>query len=123
MESNWKRPKVIPSKTFHIDTREGTLHLTLGYETGDDGKDRLIEVRGIIGKAGTYANVYVDTVCKLLSCYIQSPEPRFKFKKKLDKMFDMAMGLDPFTWEGEKYLSVLDVILKTVDREISKQVF
>jgi hypothetical protein len=121
METAWKRPKVIPSTTYHIDTNEGTLHLTLGYEEGDDGRNRLIEVRGVIGKAGTYSNVWVDTICKLLSCYIQSPEPRFKFEKKLEKLSDITMGMEPFTWEKEKYQSVLDVIIKMVRKEISKQ--
>ena len=122
MEPTWKRPKVIPSTTYHIDTNEGCLHLTLGYEEGDDGKQRIIEVRGVIGKAGTYSNVWVDTLCKLLSMYIQSPEPRYKFGKKMELLSDISMGMETFKWENEKYQSVLDVIVKTVAREIEKQV-
>ena len=75
METSWKRPKTIPSTTEHIETHEGTLNLTLGYE--EDPK-RLIEVRGQIGKSGTFSNMLIDTICKLCSMYLQSPEPRYK---------------------------------------------
>jgi hypothetical protein len=94
----------------------------MGYEEGDDGVKRLIEVRGVIGKAGTYSNVWVDSLCKLLSCYIQSPEPRYKFSKKLSLLSDIPMGMEKFTWEKEKYQSVLDVIVKAVAKEIERQV-
>lgn len=110
MDTNWKRPKVIPSTTYHIDTNEGTLHLIFGFED-----DKLIEVRGMIGKAGSYSNILIDTICKLVSMYLQSPEPRYKIVKKFKKQFvDMKCGMEPFKWENESYESSIDVIVKLV---------
>ena len=84
MEPTWKRPKVIPSKTEHLESPCGTLHLTLGWEE-EDG--RLIETRAVIGKNGICPNVLLDTVAKLLSMYLQSPEPRYKIAEKIKKQF------------------------------------
>ena len=116
METSWKRPKEIPSTTYHIETNEGTLHLTIGTDN-----DRIIEVRGVIGKAGTYSNIWVDTLCKLISFYLQSPEPRYKIEKKLRLQFeDMSCGMEVFEWQGEKFKSVIDVIIKSVVKEVNK---
>lgn len=82
METDWKRPKTIDSKTEAIKTECGTIYLTLGYE-----EDKLIEVRATIGKSGICGNVLLDTVAKLLSMYLQSPEPRYKIISKLRKQF------------------------------------
>jgi len=83
METTWKRPKTIPSKTEHIETDGcGTLHLTLGFEEG-----HLIEVRAVIGRNGTCGGVLLDTCAKLLSMYLQSPEPRYKVAEKIKKQF------------------------------------
>jgi len=118
VETTWKRPKEIPSKTFHIETQEGTLHLTLGYED-----ERLIEVRAMIGKAGTYAQIMLDTIAKLISMYLQSPEARYKIVKKFNKQFaEMFCGMEEFEWQGEKYQSAIDLIVKIVITEVEKQV-
>lgn len=118
MEVNWKRPKCIPSITRSIETNEGNLHLIFGFED-----EKLIEVRGNIGKAGSFANTLVDTICKLISMYLQSPEPRYKIIKKFKKQFeDMEAGIDPFTYEGIKYTCTIDVIVKLVVKELEKQI-
>ena len=118
MDTDWKRPKTIPSKTYHIDSNEGTLHLTLGYED-----ERLIEIRGTIGKAGSYANSLIDTACKLISMYIQSPEPRYKIIKKFKKQFcDIQAGIDPFEYDGNKYTCSIDCIAQMVVKELERQV-
>lgn len=117
MDVDWKRPKVLPSKTLHIPTQEGNLHLTLAYE--EDNFKKLVEVRATIGKAGSYANTLIDTCCKLISIIIQSPLSREKICKKFKKQFvDMASGLDPFEYEGKKYTCVIDVIIKLVINEL-----
>ena len=85
METEWKRPKSIPSKTHHIETEGcGTLHFTMGWEE-EDG--RLIEVRATIGKNGICGNILLDTVAKLMSMYLQSPEPRYKIVEKFKRQF------------------------------------
>ncbi len=87
METTWRRPKEIPSKTEHIVLETegcGTLHLTLGWEEIDG---RLIEVRAVIGKSGVCPNVLLDTVSKLMSMYLQSPEPRYKISEKFQRQF------------------------------------
>ena len=116
MDVNWKRPKVLPSKTHNIPTQEGNLHLILGYED-----DKLVEVRGNIGKAGSYANTLIDTICKLVSMFLQSPTPRYKIVEKFKKQFaDMASGLDPFEYEGKKYTCAVDVIAQMVIKELDE---
>ena len=116
MEATWKRPKVLPSKTFKIETHEGNLFLTFVY---DDNK--LVEVRGMIGKSGTFGNFIIDTICKLISMYLQSPEPRYKILKKFKKQFtDMNCGMDYFQFDGQKYLSSIDAIVKLTIKEIDK---
>lgn len=87
METEFKRPKEIPSKTEHIELSTegcGTLHLTLGWE---EAEGRLIEVRCIIGKSGICGNVLLDTIAKLMSMYLQSPEPRYKIVEKFQRQF------------------------------------
>jgi len=83
METNWKRPKVIPSETEHIVLENcGTLHLTLGTED-----ERLIEVRAVIGKNGICGNVLLDSLAKSLSILLQTDYPRYKICEKLKRQF------------------------------------
>jgi len=82
METNFKRPKVIPSKTEHIETVCGTLHFTMGYD-----EDKLIEVRCQIGKSGICQNVLLDSFAKMVSIALQSQMPRYKICEKIKKQF------------------------------------
>ena len=117
METGWKRPKELPSNTEHVETNCGTLHFIMGNEDG-----KLVEVRGVIGKNGTCANVQLDTICKLVSIYLQSPEPRYKIIKKFKKQFmDMGCGQGVFTEKDIKYHSCVDYIINRVIDELNKQ--
>jgi len=116
METSWKRPKTLPSTTEHIDTQCGTLHFTIVKED-----DKLVEVRGMIGKSGTCGNVFLDTICKMVSMYLQSPEPRYKICKKFRKQFvDMNCGQGKFVWEGEEYTGCIDYVIKRVVKELGE---
>lgn len=111
MEATWKRPKTIPSQTEHIETEAcGTLHLTLGWQE-EDG--RLIEVRAVIGKNGICGNVLLDTVAKLFSMYLQSPESRYKIAEKVKRQF---IGIS--CAQGKK--SCGELIAEKVLEELSK---
>ena len=113
---DWKRPKVLPSTTHHIETSCGTLHLILVKED-----NKLVEIRATIGKNGVCPNVMLDTICKLTSMYLQSPEPRYKIVKKMKKQFvDMNCG-QPFTYEGDNYSGCHDLIMKIVVGELEEQ--
>lgn len=87
MDSNWKRPKDLPSKTTHIDLPSecGTLHLIMGYQ--DEVEGRLVEVHPVIGKSGICGNVLLDSLGKAISMYLQSPMPRYKIIEKFKKQF------------------------------------
>lgn len=116
MKKEWKRPKVLPGNTERIVTREGTLFFTKCYQD-----DKLIEVRGAIGKNATLAMVLVDTICKLISIILQSKMPRYKVCKKLKKQFaDMNLDMDPFTHNDKKYSWSVDYIIKQVIEELDK---
>jgi hypothetical protein len=85
MQSEFDRPKVIPSTTEDIKLPNcGTLHLTLGHEK-EGG--RLIEVRAVIGRNACCGFVLLDTIAKLMSFYLQSPEPRWKIKELFNRCF------------------------------------
>ncbi len=103
---NWKRPKVIPSKTEHIETECGTIHLTFGYE-----EDKLIEVRCTIGKSGICANVLLDSFAKLVSIALQSQMPRYKICEKLKKQFVGA--------KCNQGVSCVDVISQKIINELA----
>ena len=122
MEPGWKRPKTIPSKTEHITTNCGTLHLTIGYDN-----DKIVEVKGMIGKNGTCANSQLDMICKLISMYLQSPEPRYKICKKFRKQFtyegdnkDLGCGQDKFWHEKKEYFGCGDYISQRVISELGE---
>lgn len=107
---------MIPSVTKHVETSCGTMHLTLGY---DD--EKLVEVKVMIGKNGCCPNVLLDTVAKVISMYLQSPEPRYKVAKKFKNQF-VGGGVcgNPFK-EGEKiYKGCVDYITSLVAEEMEK---
>ena len=115
--ADWKRPKEIPSNTTRIATECGGLYITKGFED-----EKLIEIRGVIGKGGTCPNCQLDNFCRVVSMYLQSPEPRYKIIKKFTKQFEGSNCGQPFIWEEKKYLSCHDYIAQSVIKELEKQV-
>ena len=116
MESDWKRPKSIPSETPLIKTHCGGMYLTLGFEDG-----KLIEVIATIGKNGVCSNIMLDTTCKLMSICLQSQMPRYKICKKFKKQFgDLKCGQGKFFHEEKEYYSCVDYVAKRVIAELAK---
>lgn len=115
--SDFKREKSIPSETRHIDTSCcGTLHLTLCWQD-----KRLIEVRGMIGRAGTCCNTFLNSICIILSILLQSDMARYKIIKKLKKQFvEVNCGQD-FIWQEKTYKSCVDLVAQSVIKELEKQ--
>ena len=119
MDTNWKRPKVIESETPLIKTNCGGLYVILGKEDG-----KLIEVSATIGKGGTCSNYQLINFCKVISMYLQSPEPRYKIAEKFKKQFaslkdkDTGCGQGKFFHEKEEYQSCEDYIVKRVIKEL-----
>lgn len=116
-ETAFKRDKVIPSQTEHVETQCGTLHATFGFQ-----EERLIEVRGLIGKGGTCCNCQLDNLCKIISMYLQSPEPRYKIIKKFYKNLEGSNCGQPFKWKEKDYTSCHDYIAQKVIEELEKQI-
>ena len=85
METTYKRPKEIESKTEAIKLECGTLHLTFGYQEEVEGK--IVEVRAVIGKSGVCGNILLDSYAKAMSMLLQSPMPRYKIVEKIKKQF------------------------------------
>lgn len=118
MEVKWKRPDVLPSETIKVKTNEGTLYLTFVYED-----KKLVEIRGSIGKAGSFSNRGIDNDCKFISIILQSQMSRDKIIKKFNKQFaEMPSGIDPFEFEGRKYTCCTDLIVKYVITVLEGQV-
>jgi hypothetical protein len=91
----WKRPKTMVGKTEHVETECGTLHYIKNSH-----KRRVKEIYATIGKNGTCPNCLTDTICKLTSMYLQSPEPRYKIIKKIEKQFINLNCGQPFFKDG-----------------------
>lgn len=117
MPDNWKRPKVLPEITSHIETQCGTLHFIMAMED-----EKIVECRAMIGKSGTCCNMQLENFCKIISMYLQSPEPRYKIVKKFRKQFIPVNCGQPFLWEEKKYLSCHDLIAQWVVKELEKQI-
>ena len=113
--TNWKRPKVLPSETKEVETSCGHMYFTKCYED-----DKLIEVRTTIGKCGTCSNIMLDSFCKLISIILQSEMPRYKTIKKLKKNFEGMNCGQPFKFEGVNYTGCHDYIIKSVVNELEK---
>lgn len=112
---DWKRPKTVKSKTEHITSSCGTLHIIKGY----DG-ERLIEITASIGKSGTCANCLLDSFSKVVSMYLQSPMARYKIVKKFKKQFtDSSCGM-PFKYEDKMYRGCIDWISQNIVDEIDR---
>lgn len=89
METDYKRPKEINSKTEAIKLPNcGTLHLTIGFlDEIDDIYGRVTEIRAVIGKGGIPCNILLDSWAKAISMLLQSPMPRYKIIEKVKKQF------------------------------------
>ena len=112
----WKRPKELKGHTEKIITEEGTLFFTKNYED-----DKLIEVRGWIGRTATLGSIMVDSVCKFISIILQSQMPRYKIVKKFKKQFtDMNIGMPTFKHDDKEYGWSVDFIIKQVIEELDK---
>ena len=115
---DFKRDKVIPIQTFHIDTEAcGTLHLTIGKQ-----EDKIIEVRGTIGKAGTCCNTFLNSFCLITSILLQGDMPRYKIIEKFKNQFIETNCGQPFIWRDKKYTSCVDLISCVVNAELERQV-
>lgn len=85
METSYKRPKVIDSKTEAIPLADcGTMHLTMGF---DPDVKRPVEIRCVIGKAGVPCNILLDSFAKAISMLLQSGYPVYKISEKVKKQF------------------------------------
>ncbi len=114
MNPNFKRPKILESRTEAIDTGCGKLHITLGFmDTG-----ALVEVRAVIGKNGICPNVGLDTVSKCLSIILQSPLSRDRIKKKLRKQFVGISCGEIFKIQEKEYKSCYDFVTQRMLKEL-----
>ena len=85
MESSYKRPKEIESKTEAICLSNcGTLHYTIGF---DPDVKRPVEIRCVIGKGGVPCNILLDSWAKAMSMLLQSGYPAYKIVDKIKKQF------------------------------------
>ena len=85
MQNEYAIPKELPSTTESVHLPNcGNMHLTLEYE---DVGGRLIGVRAIIGKNACCGYVLLDSVAKLMTLYLRSPEARFKIAERFKTLF------------------------------------
>lgn len=118
MKQNWRRPTSLYSTTEEIKTNCGKLFLTLGYT--DEKHKHLVEVRAVLGKAGTCGNVKLDTIARAFSICIQSPYSRKKLIRKFTKQFiyndkkdAMSCG-SPFECDGKTYQTCIEIIASRI---------
>lgn len=110
-----KRPTVLSGKTIKTKTDCGALYITLNKE-----KNELYETRFVLGKAGTCQNAMINTLGVLFSILIQKGIDKEKLARTLKKHFKGINCGTPFTWDGQKYLSCLDLIGVTVAKELEE---
>lgn len=108
---DWHRPKELPSQTLHIETSScGTLHLTICTES-----NKVIEVRSLIGRNQTCGNILLDSFAKVLSCYLQSTEPRYKIVRKLRKQFLPDTKGNSIQCSGGQKSCIESIVEKIID--------
>ena len=122
MQPNFKRPKVLYGSTPEVITPCGKLYLTFNYI--DEEKEKLVEVRGHFGKAGTCSLLGLDSICKLISILLQSPLSRKKIISKIrkgwistDKKERVTCG-NPYEYNGVKYQSCIEMLMSLVVDEL-----
>ena len=115
----FKRDKVLGGKTYSVKMNCGSLSFTFNYQ-----EDKLVEIFGVIGKSGVCPHTLLDSWCKVVSCYLQSPEPRYKIIKKFNKQFVgmPACEMNKFTFEEKEYTSCVDIITQKIIEELEKQI-
>lgn len=114
---DFKRDKEIPSRTEHIELEScGTLHLT--FATQDD---KLIECMAVIGKNGVCPNILLNSFSKVVSMYLQSPEPRYKIIEKFKRQFLPDTKGNKITCSHSGGKSCVEVIAEHIVSELEKQ--
>ena len=123
MTADFKRPKILYGSTPEVITPCGKLYLTFNYI--DEEKQKLVEVRGHFGKAGTCSLLGLDSIAKLISILLQSSMSRVKIIKKIrkgwistDKKERITCG-NPFDYAGKTYQSCIELLMSMVVDELS----
>jgi len=112
-----KRPTVLKGRTYKLKTNCGNLWLKVNKDdTGD-----VIEIMPAMGKAGNCANAKFETIGYLIS-------EAFKFEGiTQDEKIDMAKQMigvhcpEPFTFEGKRYKSCLDLMGQKIVDELEEE--
>jgi len=110
-----KRPQVLSGKTIKTKSECGALYVTLNKNDNE-----LFETRFTLGKAGTCQNAMFNTLGVLFSILIQQGIDKEKLIRTLKKHFKGINCGTPFMWDGQKYLSCLDLIGITIAKELEE---
>jgi len=108
-----KREAVLHGTTKCIETDCGKLYLTINMQD-----DELFEVHWRMGKSGHCVSARNIFEGIMLSKLIQSDYPK---KELIEFLKQYAVGVNcgqPFTEEGEKHSSCLDVIAKELIKKL-----
>jgi ribonucleoside-diphosphate reductase alpha chain len=111
-----KREPILHGTTKKIDTSCGKLYLTVNKQGGE-----IFEVYWRMGKSGHCISARNAFEGALLSKLFQSDMPKCDIA---DFLLNHALGVNcgqPFTEEGEKHASCLDVIAKELIKQIEKK--
>ena len=116
MQTEYAVPKELPSTTESIPLPHcGNLHLTLEYE---EMGGRLMGVRAIIGRNACCGYVLLDTVAKMMTLYLRSPEPRFKVAERFKTLFMADTKGNRIVCSHGKEKSCVEEIAERVVRQL-----
>ena len=109
---DYNRPEVLNGRTEKLRTLCGALYIVF-----NEDKNKLMEVRPMIGKVGSCPRVLLEGIGVLISLLLQNGVDREKIAKGLSNSMDAVCSM-PIKYKGEEYHSCLDCISKKVVEEL-----
>jgi ribonucleoside-diphosphate reductase alpha chain len=101
-----QRPRVVKSVTYKVETAEGKMYLTVGYDEARMPFELFVK----LGKTGTSTNGYLDAICKLISDELRLGAHPFFVVRALRGIRTVPHGMGP-----NRVLSVPDAIGKVLE--------
>lgn len=107
------RGKVLESRTERMNTPEGSLYVTIGFD--EDGEP--FEVLSTIGKSGGFAESMVEGLCRMASQSLRAGV-------SVDEVIEQLVGIrgPDVSWDGQEQVrSIPDAIAKALRRAVEER--
>jgi len=113
-----KRPAILHGKTIKVKTDCGNMYITLNW---DEKSKRFLEARIVLGKSGNCQCNLLSLIGILISDKLHGEatlEDKIKFLKRHAEKISCGT---PFQYEGEKYISCIDLVAWLCIDELKKE--